>query len=93
VDSSGPPVGWHRDPRFVSATHALAAGDVLVAYTDGLTEARAGSRLLGEEVVRSALREVAGADADTIAAHLHGLLAQPGVDARDDAAAVVLKVR
>lgn len=91
VDAGGPPVGWHEAVAFDAATTRLATGDVLVAYTDGLSEARRGGRLVGEEAVSEVLRRSAGAGARAIAERLHGTLSEPGVEARDDAAALVLR--
>lgn len=39
----GHPVGIPMEPRFVATRIRLGAGDTLVLYTDGLTEARVGS--------------------------------------------------
>jgi serine phosphatase RsbU (regulator of sigma subunit)/CHASE3 domain sensor protein len=36
----GYPLGVDRDERYATATHVLAPGDMLVLYTDGITEAR-----------------------------------------------------
>jgi serine phosphatase RsbU (regulator of sigma subunit)/DNA-binding transcriptional regulator YhcF (GntR family) len=40
LDSASMPVGLSADPQFVSTTFRFEIGDVLVAYTDGITEAQ-----------------------------------------------------
>ena len=93
VPASGPPVGWHEAPRFETAAWKLAPGDVLLVYTDGLSEARRDRRLVGEDAVRDVMRRSPGLGAQAISAQLHDTLSAPGVEARDDAAAVILRVR
>jgi sigma-B regulation protein RsbU (phosphoserine phosphatase) len=92
VTASGPPVGWHGDARFQTAETALGAGDVVLVYTDGLSEARRGSQLLGEDEVARVLEDARGADAETLTACLLGTLSAPDVRTRDDAAALVVRV-
>ncbi|WNM36989.1 SpoIIE family protein phosphatase [Micromonospora halotolerans] len=63
VRVGGMPVGALTAARFVEAEVRLAPGDVLVAYTDGVTEARGGpSRLemFGDARLRRALASGAG---------------------------------
>jgi sigma-B regulation protein RsbU (phosphoserine phosphatase) len=92
VSSSGPPVGWYRDAAFEVTRADLAAGDVLLVYTDGISEARRGGRELGEEEVGSILEASRGADVESVTARLLDTLAAPDVEVRDDAAALVMKV-
>jgi sigma-B regulation protein RsbU (phosphoserine phosphatase) len=92
VGAAGPPVGWYRDAGFATVDTRLGAGDVLLAYTDGLSEARRGGDLLGEEELAAVLSANRGAAPEVVTAALLDMLAQPGVDVRDDAAALVVKV-
>jgi sigma-B regulation protein RsbU (phosphoserine phosphatase) len=91
----GQPVGIPAEPTFISARLRLKAGDTLVVYTDGLTEAR-----LGEGVERydddGALLEFAAAHAPTSAAAfiatIQSLLDGLGSGVEDDAAVLALGV-
>jgi sigma-B regulation protein RsbU (phosphoserine phosphatase) len=90
--AGGPPVGWHAEATFTPATAQLEAGDAVVLYTDGLSEARTGGGQLGVDGIRAAL---AGTNADGAAGHARELAAAlraDGVEVRDDAAALVLAV-
>jgi sigma-B regulation protein RsbU (phosphoserine phosphatase) len=89
--ASGPPVGWHGDAQFTTVTRRLEPGDVVLAYTDGFSEARRDGRLLGEEGVQAVLREHRDLDAPGIAGRLLDALRDPAVDAHDDAAALIVK--
>lgn len=72
----------------------LEPGDVIVFYTDGLTEARSSTgEFLGEERVMESLGDLGHEDATTIALALERLaLGFQHDNARDDIALVVLKV-
>lgn len=52
-----PPCGAFPDTRFTTHVETFAEGDVLFAYTDGLTEARRGTEEFGEARVRRAVLE------------------------------------
>ena len=92
VLAQGPPVGWHGDARFTTTETPLAPGDVVLAYTDGLSEARRKGHFLGEEGVAAILDGGPGASAQTVAARLLQTLSADGIDTRDDVAALVLRV-
>jgi serine phosphatase RsbU (regulator of sigma subunit) len=93
VDGRGTLLGVVADLGVVETAVALAAGDAIVLYTDGLTEARRGGALLGEERVREILRGLAGRDADSIAAALEQASAEWSEGPRrDDLALLVLRV-
>lgn len=91
----GQAVGISSDPRFVSTRIRLEAGDTLVLYTDGLTEARTGN---GAERYddHGALLEFAAAHAPTTAAAIvdaiRSLLDGLGPGVEDDAAVLALGV-
>jgi sigma-B regulation protein RsbU (phosphoserine phosphatase) len=92
IEASGPPVGWHGQVRFATTETRLRAGDVMLIYTDGLSEARRGGRLLGEEGIIASAERVEGREPQSLATALLERLSAADVDARDDAAALVAKV-
>lgn len=61
--STGPLLTLDPAGEYSSVELPLAPGDVLLLYTDGLTEARAGEQLYGEERVAALLRRDPGQDA------------------------------
>ncbi|MBY8873340.1 serine/threonine-protein phosphatase [Micromonospora sp. PLK6-60] len=63
VTVGGMPIGALAAPRFVEAEVRLAPGDLLLAYTDGVTDARGGPRdmrMFGEERLRRAFASAVG---------------------------------
>jgi sigma-B regulation protein RsbU (phosphoserine phosphatase) len=88
-------IGIFPDPRFVSARLRLTAGDTLLLYTDGLTEARTG---VAKERYNdnNALIDFAYAHAPTTAAAIvnaiRSLLESLGEGVEDDAAVLALGV-
>jgi serine phosphatase RsbU (regulator of sigma subunit) len=93
VDCAGTLLGVVADFEASETVVALGRGDAIVLYTDGLTEARRGGALLGEERVREILGGLAGSDADTVAAALERAPAQWSEGPRrDDLAVLVLRV-
>ncbi len=71
----------------------LSAGDAVIFYTDGVTEARTGGKLFGEERLEALVRECAGCDAQEIVRRIERAVLefQHGHPA-DDIAIVVLRV-
>jgi phosphoserine phosphatase RsbU/P len=97
VDTVGQPgtlIGILDDAEFTDEVVTLARADVLLLYTDGLTEARAGREFFGDRRLRAALGGFAGCTAAEV---VDGVLA--AVDAfsmgrqRDDVALFALRVR
>jgi sigma-B regulation protein RsbU (phosphoserine phosphatase) len=88
--AGGPPVGWHGDARFDTAEVQLRAGDGLVLYTDGLSEARTPSGMLGAEGIAAALADSSPTSAAAVTERLDAALR--AVESRDDAAALVMTV-
>lgn len=85
-------LGVFDEPRFFVDSSALQAGDVVVMYTDGVTEARREHHLFGETRLRRLVRD-AGGSAQNIADEVLGdVLAYQRGDPRDDIAVVVVKV-
>ena len=70
----------------------LAPGDTIVAYTDGLTEARRGDDYFGEERLLATCAELAGGTAEEIAGGLEARVAAFRRSARDDTAILVARV-
>lgn len=90
VGAPGTLLGVFPDPDLVERTATLARGDLLLLYTDGLTEGRA-PRLLTVEQLGDALFHTGtaspGVTVDTL---VHTLAAGPG-GFRDDLAAVAFR--
>jgi serine phosphatase RsbU (regulator of sigma subunit) len=61
--STGPLLTLDPDALYLSRETSLASGDVLLLYTDGLTEARSGGQIFGEERIAGIIRRDPGQDA------------------------------
>jgi PAS domain S-box-containing protein len=85
-------LGVLPDPELHDVAVGLAVGDVLCLYTDGVTEARRGQELFGEDNLVRCLSTVAHRPADEIAGQLeeHVRCFSDG-RLRDDIALVVVK--
>ena len=93
VGEAGTILGMLDTPRLTDATTILRPGDVLVLYTDGVTEARRDREFFDEERLRAAIAEHAGEPATGIAdAVVAAALDFQRGDARDDMAVVAIKV-
>jgi sigma-B regulation protein RsbU (phosphoserine phosphatase) len=67
LEAGGPVIGFFEGCVYEEATIALASGDVLVAYTDGLTEAfNPEEEEFGEQRLRQALMESSNLTASAI---------------------------
>lgn len=64
--STGPLLTLDPHAGYTSRELPLDPGDVLLLYTDGLAEARAGEQLYGEERVANVLRRDPGQDLNTL---------------------------
>jgi phosphoserine phosphatase RsbU/P len=62
LEAHDPVVGMFDDARFEDGQETLGPGDLLLLYTDGLTEARIDSRFLGEQGLLTLLAENAGSE-------------------------------
>jgi len=91
----GHPVGIPMEPRFVDTRIRLGAGDTLVLYTDGLTEARVGGgaeRYDFHGALLDFAAEQAPATAEEIVAAIQSLLDGFGSGLEDDVAVLALGV-
>lgn len=93
LDSDGMLVGLFPHPAVTKETATLHPGDVLVLYTDGVSEARCGDELFGAEGVAAALRDAAGWDAQSILAHVHTSAEAWQDEQRDDMALLAIRFR
>ncbi|MFI7585700.1 histidine kinase N-terminal 7TM domain-containing protein [Spongisporangium articulatum] len=95
VGRPGTVLGMQTRVRLDEVTLDLAVGDLLLAYTDGVTETRSGDALFGEDRLACALAEAAGDGTATLAdaavESVLGSLARFG-PARDDVALLALVV-
>jgi sigma-B regulation protein RsbU (phosphoserine phosphatase) len=92
IGAIGPLIGLFPDIRVWEETAVLQAGDALVLYTDGVTEARRDGEQFGEERLHETLAGCDASSADSIAKAIEeGVLAFCG-EPTDDTAVVVLRV-
>ncbi len=70
----------------------LLPGEALVCFTDGVTERRAGARMLGDQGLATALQPLCGASASAVAAAVRRLVVDFADEPpRDDMAVLVLR--
>ncbi len=82
-----------HDVAFPEVQVALAAGDALILYTDGVVEARRGRELFGDERLLTAVRGCAGMSAQGIADRVRASADRfAGGRLRDDVAVVVARI-
>lgn len=92
LDPTGPLLGALSSAVFEEASVVLQHGDILLLYTDGVTEARRGNKFFGEGRLRRVLakastaEEVAGGLLNALDTFVPGNL-------RDDAAVLVVRLR
>jgi serine phosphatase RsbU (regulator of sigma subunit) len=96
VEAHGEPgtlIGVFRDPHLTEVDVELGAGDVVLFYTDGVTEAGPVGEEIGEDGLARLLGELAGQGPDEIVAAVEAaaVAAQDG-HPRDDIALVALRV-
>jgi serine phosphatase RsbU (regulator of sigma subunit)/CHASE3 domain sensor protein len=93
LGGSGRLLGIFDDPALTDVEVVLGPGDCLAVFTDGLTEARQGRAIMGEERLREAAAGCRGRSAEECADLLLGAAAQfAGGAFRDDVAVVVARV-
>jgi phosphoserine phosphatase RsbU/P len=91
VAASGRLLGMFDEIRLRLGTVALAPGDALVTFTDGVTEARRGQELFGESRLADLVRSLAGRSAaEMVDAIGESVLSFQLDRVRDDVAVLVL---
>jgi sigma-B regulation protein RsbU (phosphoserine phosphatase) len=86
----GPPAGWYEEAAFEEVETELCAGEHLVMYTDGLTEARSRGGFIGVERLTEVLSTAHGSAGDVIAA-LRDVISAVDVTVTDDVAALAFE--
>jgi serine phosphatase RsbU (regulator of sigma subunit) len=86
IDSHGPPLGFVGGVKYEAFETVLETGDVLLLYTDGITEAaNADLEMFGEERLVALLRQHCGASAETLLAESRRALVEfTGRETYDD---------
>ena len=86
-------IGFLPSPDLPEKVSELKVGDVMLFFTDGLTDVRGPTGMFGEERLVSLLGQCRGLGAEEVAARLESeLLAFQQGEPRDDLALVVLRV-
>lgn len=95
LECRGPLLGVFPDVRFVTDDARLRVGDVLIVYTDGVTEARRGREQFGLERLRHTLRTAVGKSPVEVVNAVGQALRnfQAGDLARDDTALLAISPR
>lgn len=96
VESVGEPgtlLGVLPDVRLTDTAVRLGRGDLMLLYTDGVTEARGPTGMFGSDELAAVLRSCAGMDASSVATRIESaaLEIQEG-NPRDDIAILALRV-
>ena len=92
VGVPGTLLGLVHDPKLEDQRAELRAGDALVLYTDGITEARAPAHVLGPDELHEALAAMAGETAEQLVEQLTALaIGADGAPPRDDIAVLALR--
>ena len=92
LDTRGPVVGVLPDVEFEDQEIALAPGDAVVAFTDGVLDAGAPERLVQTETLAELARSYAGGPASELAEALEELALDVSAGSpRDDIAVLVLR--
>jgi len=92
LDCAGVLIGVVPSPPLVDLDVALAPGDAVVLYTDGVTEARRGRELFGDGRLLETVQGLAGASAEALARGIEDAVVAFQEGATDDVAIVALRV-
>jgi serine phosphatase RsbU (regulator of sigma subunit) len=94
VGEPGTLLGVLADVQLSDTAVELGQGDLLVLYTDGVTEARGPRGMLGSDELAAVLASCAGLDANSVAARIESaaLDIQEG-SPHDDIAILVVRIR
>ncbi len=94
LDITGPVLGLEPAVSYFTRSHRLAPGDLLLLYTDGITNARRGGELYGRERLEALLTELAGGKPDRIVSQIYRTVrAFAEGDLHDDCALLALKAK
>jgi len=91
IECSGTLLGVVSNPKLREVEVTLSAGDSIVLYTDGVTEARRDEELFGEQRLVSVARSLAAHPAEVIATGIQAAVSAFRRSPRDDMAIVVLQ--
>jgi PAS domain S-box-containing protein len=96
VETIGRPgtlLGGFPHPRLTDQVTHLGPGDIVIFYTDGVTEARAAGDLFGEDRLTTLVKSCAGLGADSVAERIErAVVAFQGGCPHDDIAILVLRI-
>jgi sigma-B regulation protein RsbU (phosphoserine phosphatase) len=94
VGAGGPLLGVIPEAEFADQQVELEEGDVIVLYTDGVTDALAPEQMLDESDLLAALADCRGLSAGEVSQRLEqvALAGDPSRAPRDDIAIVVAKL-
>lgn len=93
IGGLGSLVGSFLDVPFSVQGRTLLPGDAILFYTDGVTEARRGSEMFGEQRLKQILAGCAGYSASETVDAVTAAVAGFGPEVRDDVALLVVKVK
>ncbi|MBI2842524.1 MAG: SpoIIE family protein phosphatase [Armatimonadetes bacterium] len=94
LSTYGTPVGIFEDARFEETEEQLDSGDVLLLFTDGVSEARKEREMYGEDRIKAVVARYARLSPSEIAdSVLHDVQSFSGGRLSDDVALVVMKVK
>jgi PAS domain S-box-containing protein len=93
IGAPGTLLGLVPDPELQDRSIELRAGDALLLYTDGLTEAGAPDRVWAPEELTAAAGAVVGRPAGEVVDHLLGVAVSSVPAPRDDVAVLALRAR
>jgi serine phosphatase RsbU (regulator of sigma subunit) len=92
IGHPGHPLGILDAPVFRDDSALLSAGDTLVLYTDGVTDAGGGDGGLGEDGLAEVVREAEGLPPSALLSRIEEAVAERGT-LRDDVALLAARVR
>lgn len=92
LEPRGAILGRFPDAEFSDLPVRFERGDVLVLYTDGVTEARnASGEMFGDERLRSIVRESAGSSAESVVQEIRSAVSSWSPQFEDDVTLVVVR--
>jgi sigma-B regulation protein RsbU (phosphoserine phosphatase) len=93
LQPTGPAIGLTHDPEYTSKTIHLNSGDLILMYTDGLTEAQnPNGEEFGEHRLASFIKDHIGASPDDLLAGVRQAAASFAGGFQDDVTMLVLSV-